>query len=71
VTCNFACVATLIVGTIGLTEPPFGPTQLIWLNLIMDILGAIALATSRPLASIINEEATSGKTKILTTTIWR
>lgn len=54
VACNFACIATLILGTIGLTEPPFQPTQLIWLNLIMDILGAIALATAPPLASVIN-----------------
>ena len=37
----------------------------------MDILGAIALATAPPLASVINQEATSGKTKILTKTIWR
>ena len=54
VACNFACIATLILGTISLTEPPFQPTQLIWLNLIMDILGAIALATAPPLASVIN-----------------
>ena len=71
VACNFACIATLILGTIGLTEPPFQPTQLIWLNLIMDILGAIALATAPPLASVINQEATTGKTKILTKTVWR
>ena len=70
-TCNLACVLTLIIGTIGLTEPTFQPTQLIWINLIMDILGAIAFAFTPPLASVIHQKATSEKKNVLTKTVWR
>ena len=50
ITCNLAAILTIIIGTIFLTESPLGPTQLIWINLIMDTLGAMALATAPPLA---------------------
>jgi Ca2+-transporting ATPase len=54
ITCNIAALLTIFIGCIFLTESPLSPTQLIWINLIMDVLGAMALATSPPLASIIH-----------------
>jgi len=47
-TCNISVVITLVVGNIFLTESPLNAVQLIWVNLIMDILGAIALGTTKP-----------------------
>ncbi len=47
-TCNFACILTIIIGYCFLTESPLNAVQLIWINLIMDILGAIALSSVRP-----------------------
>ena len=60
VTCNLACLVTIVVGCIFLTESPLNATQLIWINLIMDILGAMALATMQPLASVIHQPAVTG-----------
>ena len=60
ITCNFAVLITIAIGTIFLTESPLNATQLIWINLIMDTLGAMALATSRPLASVIHQPAITG-----------
>lgn len=47
-TCNIAIVITLFFGNIFLIESPLNAVQLIWINLIMDILGALALASTRP-----------------------
>jgi P-type E1-E2 ATPase len=71
VTCNLAVLVTIFIGTIFLTESPLSPTQLIWINLIMDILGALALATAKPLASIIHQPAITKDTHILSPKIWR
>jgi len=71
ITCNFAVLVTIVLGTIFLTESPFGATQLIWLNLIMDTLGAMALATAPPLASVIHQPAVTGNVKVLSKTMWR
>jgi magnesium-transporting ATPase (P-type) len=62
---------TIVLGTIFLTESPLNATQLIWINLIMDILGAMALATAPPLASVIHQPAITPETTILSKTIWR
>ena len=71
ITCNLACLVTIFVGTIFLTESPLSATQLIWINLIMDTLGAMALATAPPLASIIHEPPQTVNSSILTKTVWR
>lgn len=47
-TCNFAVLITIVVGYCYITESPINAVQLIWINLIMDILGAIALSSVRP-----------------------
>lgn len=47
-TCNFACLTVIVVGFCYLTETPLSAVQLIWINLVMDIFGAIALSSVRP-----------------------
>merc|ERR1711990_703620 len=47
-TCNIGIVSTMILGNIYIFESPINAVQLIWINLIMDILGALALASTRP-----------------------
>lgn len=64
-------LVTIVVGTIWLTESPLNAVQLIWINLIMDTLAAMALATAPPLASIIHQPAITGDVKILNKTMWR
>ena len=71
ITCNLAALVTILLGTIFLTESPLSATQLLWINLIMDTLGAIALATAPPLASIIHEPPQTVSSTIVTKTIWR
>lgn len=41
-------MVTAFIGSIVLKDSPLEPIQLLWVNLIMDSLGALALATEPP-----------------------
>lgn len=71
ITANFSVLLVVIIGTVQLTESPFNAVQLLWINLIMDIFAALALATAPPLANVIRQKAISDDTPILSKVIWR
>lgn len=48
VTVNISCLAIIVVGAIIFGESPFSVIQLLWINMIMDTLAALALATEPP-----------------------
>lgn len=52
-TCNLALVLTVVVGMFFFGESPFSAAQLLWINTIMDVLGALALATEPPMRSSV------------------
>lgn len=63
------CIITVIGGcTIG--QIPLNVIQLLWTNLIMDVLGAIALGTEPPNKDS-NTARVSRKDKIFTPFMWR
>jgi P-type E1-E2 ATPase len=45
---NIVCVTIVLLGGATLGHSPFTVIQLLWLNLIMDTLAAIALASEPP-----------------------
>lgn len=48
VTANFSVLVTVLIGYCYLTESPISAVQLLWINLIIDCLAALALATRLP-----------------------
>jgi Ca2+-transporting ATPase len=52
-TVNFAAMIIAFVGSCVLEESPLKTIQLLWVNLIMDSLGALALATRGPSDSLL------------------
>lgn len=48
ITCNLALLTVVMVSYCTLTESALNAVQLIYINLIMDIFGALALASTRP-----------------------
>lgn len=60
-TCNLAVITVVMVSTITMTESCLNAVQLIYINLIMDILGAIALASTRPNTEVSHEVHSTGK----------
>jgi Ca2+-transporting ATPase len=45
--------------------------QLLWVNLIMDTMGALALATDPPAQSILDRKPDSRSSPLITVTMWK
>ena len=70
-TVNLSCMFFVLTQTVILGHPPLNILQLLWINLIMDVLAAIAFATENPHPTEIRKERVSAKDKILTPTMMR
>jgi magnesium-transporting ATPase (P-type) len=51
---NIVALFTAFVGSVLLKESPLQPIQLLWVNLIMDSLGSLALATELPKDALLD-----------------
>jgi magnesium-transporting ATPase (P-type) len=71
VTVNISCLVVLFIGILLFSQPPLTPVQLLWINLIMDIFGALALATEPPLKSVIEGSPYTDNVALLSPTVWR
>lgn len=47
-TVNIVALFVVFIGSVWLTDPTFTSVQMLWVNLIMDTCGALALATEEP-----------------------
>ncbi len=50
---NVVALVTAFVGSCILIQSPLRSIQLLWVNLIMDSLGSLALATEKPKLSLL------------------
>ncbi|KAJ9700479.1 hypothetical protein PVL29_006004 [Vitis rotundifolia] len=70
-TVNVAALAINFVAAVSAGEVPLTAVQLLWVNLIMDTLGALALATEQPTKELM-EKPPMGRTEPLISNImWR
>lgn len=65
-TVNISCIIFVIIGGTTLGKSPFTVFQLLWINLIMDVLAAIALASETPHPTQLRKERIKKKDKIIT-----
>ncbi len=65
-TVNVAACLLVLVGSFIGTESPLTVTQMLWVNLIMDTFGAMALASLPPSRSVMNEKPRDRRSSILT-----
>lgn len=65
-TVNVAACLLVLVGSFIGTESPLTVTQMLWVNLIMDTFGAMALASLPPSHSVMKEKPRDRKASILT-----
>lgn len=71
VTINFSVILIILLGMFKFAQSPFNVVDLLWINLIMDTLGALSLATLPPHASVIRQNPQTDDTNILSPVIWR
>ena len=65
ITCNFSLLVTILVGYVYLTESPLNAVQLLWINIIMEVLATLALATVPPKYQTLNSRPIQATDKLL------
>ncbi|CBI34168.3 unnamed protein product, partial [Vitis vinifera] len=70
-TVNVAALVINFVAACSAGEVPLTAVQLLWVNLIMDTLGALALATDRPTDELMDRPPIGWKEPLVTNVMWR
>lgn len=65
-TINVAAVAMAVAGVLLYGESPLTPVQMLWINMIMDSLASVALATEAPTDAMLRLRPFSSTTPLLT-----
>lgn len=70
-TVNIVAVGITMVGACLLKQPILKPIQMLWINLIMDTLASLALATEPPTEELLNRPPHSRKDYIISRTMFK
>ncbi|KAK5805017.1 putative calcium-transporting ATPase 13, plasma membrane-type [Gossypium arboreum] len=70
-TVNVAALCINFVAAVSAGEVPLTAVQLLWVNLIMDTLGALALATERPTKELMEKPPVGRTEPLITNIMWR
>ncbi|KAK7381173.1 hypothetical protein VNO78_33702 [Psophocarpus tetragonolobus] len=70
-TVNVAALAINFVAAVSAGEVPLTAVQLLWVNLIMDTLGALALATEKPTMELMDQPPVGRTKPLITNVMWR
>lgn len=70
-TVNVAALAINFVAAVSAGEVPLTAVQLLWVNLIMDTLGALALATEKPSRELMDKRPVGRSEPLITNIMWR
>jgi magnesium-transporting ATPase (P-type) len=66
-----ALVLTLVSALAGVEEPPLKAVQLLWVNLIMDTMAALALGTEKPLPKLLERNPFTKSVSLIRPVMWR
>lgn len=61
----------VLMGGLALRESPLNSIQMLWVNLIMDTMGALALATEPPKEDLLQTKPYSRREKIIMPSMWK
>ncbi|GKV48376.1 hypothetical protein SLEP1_g55200 [Rubroshorea leprosula] len=70
-TVNVAALVINFVAAVSAGEVPLTAVQLLWVNLIMDSLGALALATEKPTKELMKKPPVGRIEPLITNIMWR
>jgi Ca2+ transporting ATPase len=68
---NLSAVLLVFVTSCIGSESPISAIQMLWLNLIMDSLGSLALATEAPSDDLLNRKPYSKREYLINVTMWK
>ncbi|MBA0651668.1 hypothetical protein Goklo_018974, partial [Gossypium klotzschianum] len=70
-TANVATLSINFIAAVSTGEVPLTMVQLFWVNLYMDTLGALALATERPTKELLEKPPVGRTEPLITNIMWR
>ncbi|KAH7856834.1 hypothetical protein Vadar_005999 [Vaccinium darrowii] len=70
-TVNVAALVINFVAAVSAGEVPLSAVQLLWVNLIMDTLGALALAIEKPTKELMEKPPVGRTLPLITNIMWR
>ncbi|XP_028102904.1 calcium-transporting ATPase 10, plasma membrane-type-like isoform X2 [Camellia sinensis] len=70
-TVNVAALVINVVAAVSAGDVPLNAVQLLWVNLIMDTLGALALATEPPTDHLMDSPPVGRREPLITNIMWR
>ncbi|XP_057967927.1 calcium-transporting ATPase 9, plasma membrane-type isoform X2 [Malania oleifera] len=70
-TVNVAALVINVVAAVSSGDVPLNAVQLLWVNLIMDTLGALALATEPPTDHLMQRSPVGRREPLVTNIMWR
>nr|XP_016460839.1 PREDICTED: calcium-transporting ATPase 9, plasma membrane-type-like [Nicotiana tabacum] len=70
-TVNVAALIINVVAAVSAGDVPLNAVQLLWVNLIMDTLGALALATEPPTDHLMRRAPVGRREPLVTNIMWR
>ncbi|KAL0388532.1 UNVERIFIED_CONTAM: putative calcium-transporting ATPase 13, plasma membrane-type [Sesamum radiatum] len=70
-TVNVAALVINFVAAVSAGEVPLTAVQLLWVNLIMDTLGALALATEKPTKELMEKRPVGRTEPLISNVMWR
>jgi len=68
---NFCALVVALVGAIGTGKEPLKPIQLLWVNLVMDTMGALAIGTEIPKPTLLTRKAYRPDAPLISKIMWR
>jgi len=70
-TVNIVAVAVAFIGAVTTGDSPLTAIQLLWVNLIMDTMAALALATEPPTKELMDRKPYGRNNNLITWAMWR
>jgi magnesium-transporting ATPase (P-type) len=70
-TVNLVALYLVFIGALAGFDPPLNAVQLLWVNLIMDTMGALALGTEGPTPELLERKPYKRSSSIVSRTMWR
>jgi len=70
-TINAVAIATAVGGALALQESPLTAVQMLWVNLIMDSLASLSLATDSPTDELLDLKPYRGDEPLISPLLWR
>ncbi|KAL7540993.1 hypothetical protein ACHAXR_010547 [Thalassiosira sp. AJA248-18] len=69
-TVNISAVVTALVGSFAYAKSPLAAIQLLWVNLIMDALASLALASEPPTDDLLKRDPVNRSKSIIASRMW-